>query len=671
MLSLDTFQVQPTSTLREPLTLRWYYNSDFLDVNDESVKGASTNFYIEFQCSISAGIITIETEDVFTTLDANVQFPQSINCSAWFYRGNTQKTNLFTQWVVPSEAEYPGGVITFAQLTIYNNGANTLANPPTIYLTEAQTIAYFNTLSPAPNASALIKGITKLSVAPVSAINPIAVGDNDPRLISFIVGPASSTDNAVARWDSTTGKLLQNSVTTISDTGNIVSPGTLMTFGDTATAASGRINLTTHPTNTATTGRLFNWWTQTFAQVNGPGGEVNYDDDEQSRSYNQSASGTKTVAGIVDFGFTEEARFYTGSAFQTEHYFNWRSPNGLILIRPAGFQINHTNGAVAHNLQGDIILQRNVANGSTQSGQITGDTGSIDLTYRPAASLSFANNNSTGGLVFLNQAGSLGISLAYVDTSDQIQLVPGGQTLFIGSPSTTLGTSGGGASTLIVEKLQARSESDTYINMPGLNIIRFTANASDKARFDADGLTMLDGLLFSPDNTLDFGKLGGSINLRPRDAFIGRNLEVGTDINGVIGSVAPKAGSFTTVAASSSIKSSGTAGVGYATGAGGTVTQSTNKSTGVTLDKTTGTITMNNAALNAGVSVAFTLTNSTIADTDVVVINIKSGATANSYTVSVDAVSAGSCSISLRNYTGGNLSEAVVLSFCVIKGVAA
>ncbi len=35
-----------------------------------------------------------------------------------------------------------------------------------------------------------------------------------------MVGPASATDNAVARFDTTTGKLIQNSVTTIDDTGN-------------------------------------------------------------------------------------------------------------------------------------------------------------------------------------------------------------------------------------------------------------------------------------------------------------------------------------------------------------------------------------------------------------------------------------------------------------------
>lgn len=39
-----------------------------------------------------------------------------------------------------------------------------------------------------------------------------------------VVGPASSTDNAVARFDLATGKLIQNSLVTISDTGAITAP---------------------------------------------------------------------------------------------------------------------------------------------------------------------------------------------------------------------------------------------------------------------------------------------------------------------------------------------------------------------------------------------------------------------------------------------------------------
>jgi hypothetical protein len=43
-----------------------------------------------------------------------------------------------------------------------------------------------------------------------------------------VVGPASSTDNAISRFDGTTGKLIQNSVVTIADTtGNMAGVGTL------------------------------------------------------------------------------------------------------------------------------------------------------------------------------------------------------------------------------------------------------------------------------------------------------------------------------------------------------------------------------------------------------------------------------------------------------------
>ena len=83
--------------------------------------------------------------------------------------------------------------------------------------------------------------------------------------------------------------------------------------------------------------------------------------------------------------------------------------------------------------------------------------------------------------------------------------------------------------------------------------------------------------------------------------------------------------------------------VGYSTGTGGTVTQATSKSTGVTLSKRCGQITMNNAALSAAAEVSFTFTNSTIAATDVVVTAISSGATAGAYNTHVDAIAAGSC----------------------------
>ncbi len=110
-------------------------------------------------------------------------------------------------------------------------------------------------------------------------------------------------------------------------------------------------------------------------------------------------------------------------------------------------------------------------------------------------------------------------------------------------------------------------------------------------------------------------------------------------------------------------------GIGYGTGSGGAVTQATSKSTGVTLNKSNGQITMNGAALAAGAVVSFTLTNSLIASTDKPDVVIASGATAGAYTAQVDAVASGSCRVSVRNQSGGSLSEAIVLNFVLLKAV--
>lgn len=108
--------------------------------------------------------------------------------------------------------------------------------------------------------------------------------------------------------------------------------------------------------------------------------------------------------------------------------------------------------------------------------------------------------------------------------------------------------------------------------------------------------------------------------------------------------------------------------LGYNTGAGGTVSQSGNKSTGVTLNKPAGEITMQNTALAAATTVQFTLTNSTIGARDVMILNIVGGvATGAAYNLDATC-SAGSAVISVRNITAGSLSEAIVLRYAVIKG---
>lgn len=110
--------------------------------------------------------------------------------------------------------------------------------------------------------------------------------------------------------------------------------------------------------------------------------------------------------------------------------------------------------------------------------------------------------------------------------------------------------------------------------------------------------------------------------------------------------------------------------LGFTAAAQGTVTQLTSKSTAVTLNKSAGVVTMNNASLATATNATFTLNNSFISANDTVILTISGGqATPGSYNVFANALSAGSVSITLRNISGGSLSEAVVINFAIIHCV--
>lgn len=170
-------------------------------------------------------------------------------------------------------------------------------------------------------------------------------------------------------------------------------------------------------------------------------------------------------------------------------------------------------------------------------------------------------------------------------------------------------------------------------------------------------LSRFKGWQNDPDNSRLNALYNGTAFLRATASAL--TLPLATTISGAVS------------AASSILSSSATGGIGYSTGAGGTVTQETNKSTGVTLSKVTGAITMNNAELTAGAEVTFTVTNTAVAATDAVLVHHASGGTAGAYMAQCTEVGAGSFKITVSNLSAGNLSEAIVLRFVVIKAVSA
>lgn len=223
------------------------------------------------------------------------------------------------------------------------------------------------------------------------------------------------------------------------------------------------------------------------------------------------------------------------------------------------------------------------------------------------------------------------------------------------------------------------SSSDAYINqLENANLI-FNTNGTERARFTSTGLFGIGGTpttkleVFGSTGNIQFSTAGNKITFT-------RNGANYITCAGASGSVnyAAATHSFYNEAetverlridTNSNILSVANGGIGYGAGSGGLVTQATSKSTGVTLNKVSGQITMNAEALDANTPVFFLVTNSAITATDNVVVNLKGGyATYGTYDVKAEGIAAGSFVITLRNISAGSLSEAVVLSFAIIRG---
>jgi hypothetical protein len=111
--------------------------------------------------------------------------------------------------------------------------------------------------------------------------------------------------------------------------------------------------------------------------------------------------------------------------------------------------------------------------------------------------------------------------------------------------------------------------------------------------------------------------------------------------------------------------------IGYSAAAQGTVTQATSKSTAVTLNKSSGRITMNAASLASNTAISFTVNNASVSANDTIILNISGGtATAATYNAWVDTLTTGSFTVTVRNISGGALAEAVIINFAIIHGAS-
>lgn len=188
--------------------------------------------------------------------------------------------------------------------------------------------------------------------------------------------------------------------------------------------------------------------------------------------------------------------------------------------------------------------------------------------------------------------------------------------------------------------------------------------AGSKISNSADGVLLLSNNAVTGFTRLQLGgttasfpaikRNGAALNFRLADDTADANITAGA---------LTATGAITT--------NSSTTGIGYATGAGDTLTQATSDVTAVaSLGSMTGRITLFSALRNSQAASTFTFTNPSIAATDHVIVTHISAGTLGAYNITATPA-AGSASITIRNVSTSNLTEAPVLKYTIIKSVNA
>ena len=322
-----------------------------------------------------------------------------------------------------------------------------------------------------------------------------------------------------------------------------------------------------------------------------------------------------------------------------------------------------TSGTIA---VGDLVLNTSVQPYTRVTALGTG-TGGIG-TYTVSVSQTLVSQTMIGGATYGNTI----IRITDTDTS-QAGGQPNGALQFYTSDSTAP-TAGVGA---YVAAVSESTSPDTALVFGTRDNTGGGIDANERMRINSSGNVGIG--TSSPVAGARLAVIGGGIQLSGgTTAQEGIRIQRAsgyasiTGINNDNNTFNPIA-FFTSGTEAARIDSSGNvlvtsaAGLGYGTGSGGSVTQATNKTTAVTLNKPTGKITMNAAALASNGTSPFQLLNNLLTATDTLLVNVNF---ANGYNYQAWAYEfgAGFCYIALKNVSAGSLSEAVVLNFAIIKG---
>jgi hypothetical protein len=283
--------------------------------------------------------------------------------------------------------------------------------------------------------------VTVTGTWPNQTIASTASGTGD------VVGPASSTDNAFARFDSTTGKLLQNSTgATLSDTGAAVFTGALDVLGN--STAGSNIKLyedTDNGTNYVsfkapdTIAANVTW---TLPSADGTNTQVLQTNGSGVLSFvaaGGASAATPTALGTV-YGITPSSANAIGLGYQAA--FTTNTAADVVAI---GYQALYNNTAVSITAVGSQALANN-----------SSGTANVSFGYRNLLNNTTGSGNSSFGYEALrsnttaSNSTAVGYQAAYSNTTATNCAAVGYQALYSNTTvgaSTALGYQAGYSST--------------------------------------------------------------------------------------------------------------------------------------------------------------------------------------------------------------------------------
>jgi hypothetical protein len=284
-----------------------------------------------------------------------------------------------------------------------------------------------------------------------------------------IFGPASSTDNAVARFDGTTGKAIQNSVVTIADsTGDMAGVGTLTLAAGTVSAPA---ITTTGDTNTG----IFFPAADTIAFTEGGAESM------RITSAGDVGIGTSSPSGG---SLTVQSKVIQMRADGDYIRFNNAadsSYNARISQSATDFEISNRQGGALKLLTSDIERMRITSAGDVAIG-ITSASHRLHVYDSTNATVMYANSGSTGVYLRLGNSANQGGYIGYEGTggTNMTFYTSATEKMRIGSNGNIgIGTTATDAAVNIYGTNGTASSSTTFWNLTYAGMV--IRNSSDTA----------------------------------------------------------------------------------------------------------------------------------------------------------------------------------------------